>query len=159
MANERLRNGIVMPLGQGMHWISVRMQRVLNESSRKDVRRLPDSEAIETGSELLSEAFIFFVAAVAITNEYMSSAAKSAAKAQQLDRTLEELGASVDTLEQEIKLLVMEQQRQVERLNQELLHLTTLLAKGQKPRAPLPAPTQGTPARLPDEDGKACIIS
>jgi hypothetical protein len=78
----------------------VRAQRLLAGSARKDVRPLTTEEAVADGSELLSEAFVFAVAAAVVTNEYVTSARKATAKAEELDRTLDQLGASVSTLEQ-----------------------------------------------------------
>jgi hypothetical protein len=98
--HELLRQYVVMPLGQGFHWLSVRGQRLLAGSTRKDVRPLTAEEAVADGSELLGEAFVFAVAAAVVTNEYIVSARKATAKAEELDRTLEALGATVSTLEQ-----------------------------------------------------------
>ena len=132
MSNETLRTKIVMPLGQTVNWVSVRVERIMANSSRREVRPLSEKDAIDTGAEIISEAFIFVVAAAAITNEYMTSAAKAAVKAEQLDRKLEELSASVDTLEQELRILRLEQQRHTDRLNEELYVLVPLATQMNK---------------------------
>lgn len=153
---------IRLPSRAGFHWVSVRAQRLLANSSRKDVRPLSEAEAIADGSELLSEAFVFVVAAGAITNEYIIAARKSNAKSEELDRTLDTLGASVSTLEQEVHLIMMEQQRQVERLNSELAHLTELLAQGKRPPLPTPPPAPAGHAGGAGADAKpasSCVIS
>jgi hypothetical protein len=64
---------------------------------------------------------------------------------------------------QELHLLVLEQQRQVERLNAELVHLTAMLAEGKRPSAPPPAAVAEADHTLPPakvkQSSSSCVIS
>eukprot|EP00049_Salpingoeca_infusionum_P002218 m.54865 g.54865 ORF g.54865 m.54865 type:complete len:165 (-) comp11455_c0_seq1:425-919(-) len=89
--HERIRNHIVMPIGQVSHWASTRLQRITLNSSRRDVKPLDMEAAIESGSEFMGELFIWSVAMGLLISEYMYSAKKSAAKEQKLQDRLTSL--------------------------------------------------------------------
>ena len=63
---------------------------------------------------------------------------------------------------QELHLLVLEQQRHVERLDAQLVHLTAMLAEGKRPAPPAPEALaladQTAPPAKPAAKG-GCIIS
>ncbi len=65
---------------------------------------------------------------------------------------------------QELHLLVLEQQRQVERLNAELVHLTAKLAEGKRPAPPPPealamADQTAPPPAPRAAGGRSCVSS
>ncbi|EGD80983.1 hypothetical protein PTSG_01565 [Salpingoeca rosetta] len=98
MTHETLRQRVVVPVGQATHWISVRLQRLTMNSSRRDVKPLSEDLAVTYGAEFIGEFFIFSVATVMLVGEYNASAKKSAAKEAKLQSTLASLRDDIEQL-------------------------------------------------------------
>lgn len=83
------------PHSSGMHWVSVRLQRLTVDNFRKDVPPLDEAASISYGAEVIAELFTFSVALVLLLQEYNASAEKSAKEKAALQQRLNNLEAAV----------------------------------------------------------------
>eukprot|EP00051_Salpingoeca_urceolata_P034062 m.23366 g.23366 ORF g.23366 m.23366 type:complete len:179 (+) comp7151_c0_seq1:226-762(+) len=126
--SETVRTKLLAPLGQVSHWVTVRVARSMSGSRRKEVKRIKMDEAVILGAELVSETFIFSVAAAIVINEYAQSSAKADAKEAKLQDRLANLEKGLQDLHEENKQLkdmlhrVAEYQREHLKVEQQLLH-------------------------------------
>jgi hypothetical protein len=95
------------------------MQRLMMNSSRKDVKPLEEDAAVAEGSEMFSEVFVFAVAVIIAVNEYQSSNKKTAAKESKLADTLSHMNDGIKGLE--AQLVSMNQQQLELQRNLEVL--------------------------------------
>ena len=82
----------------GSHKFSVIVKRLALNNHRTDVMPLPDKEAVELGADIIGEVFVYSIAAVILTREYIDSSTKTSAKESKLNAKLEELEQSIDAL-------------------------------------------------------------
>ena len=50
-----LLRAMVEPVGQGWHWTTIQVQRLLGNSRRRGVRRMESDEAVALGAEIAGE--------------------------------------------------------------------------------------------------------
>lgn len=94
------RTKICMPPAQFYHWCEVKVKsRLLNLGSPKEVVRLNEQAAIDLGSELLGDTFMFTVAAVALVAEYTRQSRKVAEEKAALESRFQQIeGKNSDIL-------------------------------------------------------------
>jgi len=82
---------VCLPVAQFFHWyeVKIRMQ-TLGLGKVKKVPKLNESEAIETGAQLLSEFLLFGIAAGVLIYEYNRSSEKEEAKQEAIKKQEEE---------------------------------------------------------------------
>ena len=82
------RNWLCVPIGQGFHFIEIRVKmRNLNltlNSKVTKVPRLPESKAVEKGSELLSEIIVLGISSSLLVFEYNRQSDKEIAKEERM---------------------------------------------------------------------------
>lgn len=88
------RTKICMPPAQFYHWCEVKVKsRLLNLGTPKEVVRLNEQAAIDLGSELLGDTFMFTVAAVALVAEYTRQSRKVAEEKANLESRFQQIEA------------------------------------------------------------------
>eukprot|EP00053_Salpingoeca_punica_P026194 m.19837 g.19837 ORF g.19837 m.19837 type:complete len:183 (-) comp8551_c0_seq1:158-706(-) len=97
--HEFFSKNIIIPIGQGWHWMQVVVPRMSMQNMRTDVRRLSDKDAIALGAEIVGEVFIFTVAAVLLVNEYWQTSKKTAAKEEKVNQHLAQLSDELKHLQ------------------------------------------------------------
>lgn len=86
------RTKICMPPAQFYHWCEVNVKaRLLNLGSPKEVVKLNEQAAIDLGSELLGDFFIFSVGAIAVVAEYTRQSRKIADEKAALEARLKSI--------------------------------------------------------------------
>lgn len=86
------RTKVCMPPAQFYHWCEVNVKaRLLNLGTPKEVVRLNEQAAIDLGSELIGDVFIFSIGALAIVAEYTRQARKSAEEKGMLEARLRQI--------------------------------------------------------------------
>ncbi len=86
----------------------MRLGRLANSSTRKDVRPLTEAAAIDLGSEIVGEMFIFGVASGIVLREYAISSAKSAAKEEKLQALLKRMQGQLRLLEGRVEAVSLQ---------------------------------------------------
>lgn len=90
--SDFFRNKICIPPAQFYHWCEVNVKaRLLNLGSPKEVARLNEQAAIDLGSELIGDMFIFFVGAAAIVAEYARQSRKVSDEKAALESRLQDI--------------------------------------------------------------------
>lgn len=81
-----------MPPAQLYHWVEVNVKaRLLNLGSPKEVVKLNEQAAIDLGSELIGDVFIFSVGAAAVIAEYTRQSRKIADEKSALEARLRQI--------------------------------------------------------------------
>eukprot|EP00038_Savillea_parva_P018625 m.24583 g.24583 ORF g.24583 m.24583 type:complete len:195 (-) comp4172_c0_seq1:1484-2068(-) len=109
--NQLASTYVVQPLGQLAHWISVRSDRIIAGNWRTAVRPIPPEEALEWGSAVLSESFIFGVASGFVIYEYSAKEISDNEKKQQLEAWRAQVDTKTATLETQLTALQAEKER------------------------------------------------
>lgn len=99
--SDFVRNKICMPPAQFYHYLEVNVKaRLLNLSKPKEVVKLNEQAAIELGSDLIGEIFMFTIAATTVIFEYNRQTKKIAVEKAALESRLLELeNSNSDNLE------------------------------------------------------------
>jgi hypothetical protein len=93
------RTKICMPPAQFYHWCEVNVKaRLLNLSSPKEVVKLNEQAAIDLGSELLGDLFMFSIGAAAVIAEYTRQSRKSAEEKAALETRLSQIESNTNSL-------------------------------------------------------------
>lgn len=101
------RTKICMPPAQFYHWCEVNVKaRLLNLGTPKEVVKLNEQAAIDLGSELLGDFFMFSIGAVAIVAEYTRQSRKSSDEKAALEarlRSIEDKTSDVTELSSKLE--------------------------------------------------------
>lgn len=90
--SDFFRNRICIPPAQFYHWCEVNVKaRMLNLGSPKEVAKLNEQAAIDLGSELIGDMFMFVIGAAAIIAEYTRQSRKVADEKQALESRLQQI--------------------------------------------------------------------
>uniref|UniRef100_A0A6G1S9R9 Optic atrophy 3 n=1 Tax=Aceria tosichella TaxID=561515 RepID=A0A6G1S9R9_9ACAR len=93
------RTRICMPPAQFYHWCEVNIKaRLLNLSSPKEVVKLNEQAAIDLGSELIGDLFMFSIGAAAVIAEYTRQSRKSAEEKAVLEARLSQIENNTNSL-------------------------------------------------------------
>lgn len=93
------RTRICMPPAQFYHWCEVNVKaRLLNLGSPKEVVKLNEQAAIDLGSELIGDVFMFSIGAVAVIAEYNRQSRRSAEEKAALETRLSRIEENRDNL-------------------------------------------------------------
>lgn len=83
------RTKICMPPAQFYHWVEVNVKaRLLNLGTPKEVVKLNEQAAIDLGSELIGDTFMFIVGAAAVIAEYTRQSRSRAEEKSALENRL-----------------------------------------------------------------------
>lgn len=86
------RTKICMPPAQFYHWCEVNVKaRLLNLGSPKEVVKLNEQAAIDLGSELIGDVFMFSIGAAAVIAEYARQSRKSSEEKNALESRLRQI--------------------------------------------------------------------
>lgn len=99
--SDFVRNKICMPPAQFYHYIEVIVKaKMLNLAKPKEIAKLNEQAAIELGSDLIGEAFMFSIAAATIVFEYNRQTRKIAVEKEALEERLHQIeNSNSDNLE------------------------------------------------------------
>jgi hypothetical protein len=93
------RTRICMPPAQFYHWCEVNIKaRLLNLSSPKEVAKLNEQAAIDLGSELIGDLFMFSIGAAAVIAEYTRQSRRSAEEKAVLETRLSQIERNTSNL-------------------------------------------------------------
>lgn len=125
------RTRICMPPAQFYHWCEVNVKaRLLNLGTPKEVVKLNEQAAIDLGSELIGDLFMFSIGAAAVIAEYTRQSRRSAEEKSAMESRLL-------TIEDDTKNLAITNEAlesRLARLESSINDLTTLVEKGSKKR-------------------------
>ncbi len=94
------REWICIPVAQLFHWYDVQIRmKMLNLGKARSVPKLNEDNAIETGSQLLSEFILLSVGAAILFLEYQRQSGNEEAKAERLAKEKAALDARLADLE------------------------------------------------------------
>lgn len=146
------RKYVCMPPAQFYNWCEIKTKMwILNLGKPVNIPVLNESQAIELGANLLGEAIIFFVAAVALISEYTRQIAKEAAKEEATKQKITALQAEVRDLyiqTEEERAKIRELYRKLG--DQDTQIQTLALKQGIKPKTPTkPEPPKESPSITP----------
>lgn len=86
------RTKICMPPAQFYHWCEVNVKaRLLNLGTPKEVVKLNEQAAIDLGSELIGDLFMFSIGAAAVIAEYTRQSRKSTEEKNALESRLRQI--------------------------------------------------------------------
>lgn len=92
-----------MPPAQFYHWCEVTVKaRLLNIQKPKEVVKLNEQAAIDLGSELIGDMFMFCVGATALIAEYTRQSRRSAEEKAALESRLQRIEDKGSQLEENI---------------------------------------------------------
>lgn len=93
------RTKVCMPPAQFYHWCEVNVKaRLLNLGSPKEVVKLNEQAAIDLGSELIGDVFMFTIGAAAVIAEYSRQSRKSAEEKAALETRLSKIEENTNDL-------------------------------------------------------------
>lgn len=95
-SSQFIRTKICMPPAQFYHWCEVNVKaRLLNLGKPKEVVKLNEQAAIDLGSELIGELFMFTVASVTVIAEYIRQSRKYADERGALESRLQQIESKI----------------------------------------------------------------
>lgn len=117
-------------------------------SSRTDVKPLDEKDAVELGADIIGEIFVYSIAAVLLTREYIENNSKAIAKEEKLNKRLLSLEENIQRLGEEIRQLKSSTQNDLQSFKNEILQVQKGSAKIQppSPSAQTAQPPSPTPA-------------
>lgn len=90
--SDFFRNKICIPPAQFYHWCEVNVKaRLLNLGSPREVAKLNEQAAIDLGSELIGDMFMFVIGAAAIIAEYTRQSRKISDEKAALESRLQQI--------------------------------------------------------------------
>jgi len=90
--SDFFRTKICMPPAQFYHWCEVNVKaRLLNLGTPKEVVKLNEQAAIDLGSELIGDLFMFSIGAAAVVAEYNRQSRKGAEERNALESRLRQI--------------------------------------------------------------------
>mmetsp|Transcript_15377 Transcript_15377/g.39646 ORF Transcript_15377/g.39646 Transcript_15377/m.39646 type:complete len:196 (+) Transcript_15377:156-743(+) len=116
-------SNLVEPIGQWAHWITIRSERIIAGNWRATVRPVKPEVALEWGASVLSESFVFGVAAGFVIVEYADKDKKEALKKLEIREWRKQMTERTAMLELKIEQIVEKEKEEKAMLQAEIAAL------------------------------------